>query len=689
LPSDTTYLSIVGQGISGTIPTELGLATQLEVVTLFFNSISGTIPGEACAGPTFMLLDSNLISGTLPPEIVKLQQLAVQQNRLSGSIPNMASGRGPTLTHPLNGTASIGLTQLLLNGNSRLSGTLPPDLGQLTLVALQLAKNSISGTIPPEMFDMKVKDLGPLGLLELSQMPISGTIPPEIEKATNLNLLWLYQTSLSGTIPPELGNDPSPQARIWLHENSLSGTIPDELGKLYRLKDLLLHGNSLSGTIPPLKGLTRYIWPFHHKLEKCYLSSSQCHETSIYDCPTVADESNVFDCPHPSSLPPSCSKNLPACATWPASCAKATPQPPVSNLSPVVRKLTVYRTQAATWVSNITNSDVADIAGSSCYLEKFGHQIPKLYGDHPVFARYTLYVYEPNVTNGSYLNCPDQMPRICKNNSGDIEKVGMARCSPGGQPCDCSYNGTWFSLPAGNLSSPTPGGECRLDCKRDKRTGTCIGYSCNWQVAAIEKIASMACIQAHGCKLSPGGCPPATLEAAFDTCTDMCTPPVEKCDISETVVPSNDLSRIAFDPAECIACLQGGGAFTRVTSLTGWGANRTLSTWSCGQAGESKHGTLSITGSSADASSLCKCAYGDIEPPTPPPPCPGGSFNLCVSGCLQQPDACESVCNDSCCTLCPDDPQCQVGSAAAASKRMRVALSAHPSRATSSTVCPQ
>ena len=403
-----------------------------------------------------------------------------------------------------------------------------------------------------------------------------------------------------------------------------------------------LYNNSLSRSLPTQLALLN---PYN-----CYLTTALCHAVPVdpYSC-TSSTSTNVFDCPLPSPSS-KCAANL-NCTSWPASCARATPQPPLGPTPPQgATRWPVYRVQAPTWVSNISNSDVADVAGASCVLERLVD--PTLYGDHPVFARYILEAeFGPGPVgpgNKTYLNCPDDtLPRKCLPNGDNSSKyyVGMASCSPGGQPCDCSYispstfgdYGRWYSLPAG--------GECLSDCEPDPGTGSCVGYSCHWQVASIDKIVSMECMRAHGCKkLSDGGCPPATLEQAFDACPDLCTPPVESCSVPSNHVPSNDLHRLSFDPAHCVTCLQGGGP-------SGWRMNQTGS-WSCGRASDPKaRGTLSITGAAANATQLCRCAYGDGKPQALPV-CPGGSYDHCMIKCLQQGNP-EQKCHDSCTILCP------------------------------------
>ena len=452
--------------------------------------------------------------------------------------------------------------------------------------------------------------------------------------------LDLSGRGLNGTIPRQLSKLAQLKS-LDMHDNLLSGTLPTQLAGLTKLLTLELNGNLLSGTLPTQFATLG--------ADKCYLTTSQCHAEDLFDCPTNPGDTNVLDCPLPQASQ-RCTHDL-SCASWPASCDEITPQPPRGPVVPKdVRRFPVYRVQKPTWVANISNSDVADVAGVSCVIENFVD--PKLYGDHPVLARYILEAeFGPGPVgpgNRTYLNCPDDtIPRHC-NPGGDLHYVGTASCSPGGQPCDCSYispgtfgdYGHWYSLPAG--------GECLYGCEPDPETGSCVGYSCHWQVAAIDKIVSLECMQAHGCTPShkdEGSCPPSQLERAFRACPDLCTPPASKCSVPKRKVPHNNLSRLVFDPEECISCLAG--------EQKAWHVDRADSgSWSCGKA-KSARGTLSITGTDANATDVCRCAYGDMSPSPPPPPCPGESYKQCLIKCLQEPGTTEQKCHDSCTILCP------------------------------------
>ena len=258
--------------LNGTMPASLGNLTRLRHLSLNQNQLSGTIPDlGSLTSLRHLYLYDNQLSGTIPnlDSLTSLRQLYLNQNQLSGTIPDL--GSLTRLTHlslynnQLSGTipnldSLTSLTQLYLNRN-QLSGTIP-NLGSLTsLTHLYLYDNQLSGTIP---------DLGSLTSLTrlyLYDNQLSGTIP-NLDSLTSLRHLYLGANQLSGTIP-DLGSLTSLR-HLYLYDNQLSGTIPS-LSSLTSLTHLYLYNNQLSGTIPNLDSLT--------SLTQLYLGANQLSGT--------------------------------------------------------------------------------------------------------------------------------------------------------------------------------------------------------------------------------------------------------------------------------------------------------------------------------------------------------------------------------------------------------------------------
>ncbi len=127
-----TSLSIGGNQLSGTIPTQLGDLTNLTELRLDGNQLSGEIPAELGS-------------------FANLRQLYLNDNQLSGEIPS-ALGSLTNLVH------------LRLDGN-QLSGEIPSVLGRLMkLEVLRLSGNQLTGCVPDIWRDVEDNDLSELGL---------------------------------------------------------------------------------------------------------------------------------------------------------------------------------------------------------------------------------------------------------------------------------------------------------------------------------------------------------------------------------------------------------------------------------------------------------------------------------------------------------------------------------------------
>ena len=264
-------LRLYENGLSGTIPSELGNLANLQTLSLFSNQLSGEIPAELgnLANLQMLSLFGNQLSGEIPAELgnlANLQELWLSMNQLSGKIPA-----------ELGNLANLQMLQIFAN---ELSGKIPSDIGNLdNLLRLSLSDNQLIGEIPRELgaptqieslalFDnqlsgeipVELADLTNLQSLLLSGNQLSGEIPAELGNLANLKSLWLHYNQLSGEIPPELGRLTNLQS-LHLSRNQLTGEIPSGLGNIAKLDVLGIYNNQLSGEIPPQLGsLTNLRW---------------------------------------------------------------------------------------------------------------------------------------------------------------------------------------------------------------------------------------------------------------------------------------------------------------------------------------------------------------------------------------------------------------------------------------------
>ena len=140
-------------------------------------------------GVTTLSLYENGLTGSLPPEVGEMQTLrflVMFGNRVTGSIP-------PEIGRLRN------LVTLWLAEN-QLTGSIPSELENLrNMRFLNLEENGLTGTIPPEFGSLQV-----LEALNLSSNGLTGSIPPELGSLPQLEWFYLSDNELTGSIPPEL-----------------------------------------------------------------------------------------------------------------------------------------------------------------------------------------------------------------------------------------------------------------------------------------------------------------------------------------------------------------------------------------------------------------------------------------------------------------------------------------------------
>jgi hypothetical protein len=127
------YINLGSNGLTGSIPPEIGSLTGLTNLTLSWNSLGGEIPASLCNLPELKLvwLQTNNFSGTIPSNIGNLkkgEQFLISRNNLTGQIP-----------------ASIqSMTQLNFLGieNNHLSKTIPDLSNLVNLSGFRLFNNN-------------------------------------------------------------------------------------------------------------------------------------------------------------------------------------------------------------------------------------------------------------------------------------------------------------------------------------------------------------------------------------------------------------------------------------------------------------------------------------------------------------------------------------------------------------------
>jgi Leucine-rich repeat (LRR) protein len=143
-----------------TIPSGIGLLTQLIHLEVDYSQLIGTIPPSLSnlSRLTYLSFFDNQLTGTIPPlaMLSQLTYLNLGYNILTGSVPSLAT---------LSKLDSLSL------GDNQLSGTIPPlsKLSQLTW--LSLVVNQLTGSVP------SLSNLSELTTLQLYGNQLTGTMP--------------------------------------------------------------------------------------------------------------------------------------------------------------------------------------------------------------------------------------------------------------------------------------------------------------------------------------------------------------------------------------------------------------------------------------------------------------------------------------------------------------------------------
>ncbi|KAI3849181.1 hypothetical protein MKW92_046575 [Papaver armeniacum] len=278
--SQTQYLDLSNNKLSGIIPTGVGYCNSLIYLNLGNNFLTENVPKqlENAKNLLFLQLNDNNLSGTFPNSIEKLLNLEILDlgnNNIEGIIP---PGLG----------LIVGLKILSLRSNN-FSGPIPEEIYNLpNLQILDLSINNLSGSIfkignlrwllsrPTEKYHFrdpgldfseklmnfqfqfkmvikgvmrKFEQLYVSSGIDLSCNALEGNIPEEIGQLEGLSMLNLSHNQFSGLIPASVGSMKGLES-LDLRDNKLSGLIPQSLASLDFLSYLNLSSNNFSGRIP-------------------------------------------------------------------------------------------------------------------------------------------------------------------------------------------------------------------------------------------------------------------------------------------------------------------------------------------------------------------------------------------------------------------------------------------------------
>ena len=177
------------------------------------------------------------VKGQLPESVytlAKLEKLYFENGDLEGTLSDKI---GPMTN----------LTEIYLDGNAKLGGSIPAVIGQLTkLVKLNLANTAVSGSIPTALGNCKA-----LTDLALNNTQLSGELPDIFGNFTALKNLFLNNNpGLTGALPASLGNL-TKLVGVQMQNCNFTGNIPESWANFpTTLTNLRVQDNKLKGVVP-------------------------------------------------------------------------------------------------------------------------------------------------------------------------------------------------------------------------------------------------------------------------------------------------------------------------------------------------------------------------------------------------------------------------------------------------------
>ncbi|KAJ1420954.1 Serine-threonine/tyrosine-protein kinase, catalytic domain [Sesbania bispinosa] len=291
--SRVTSITLASMNLSGKLPSDIGLLSELQILFLINCGFTGPIPNTIgnLKRLVFLSLNKNSFSGRIPPDIGKLSNLNwldLAENKLEGPIP-ISNGTTP-------GLDMLHRTEHLLFEGNRLTGVIPSTLVLVqSLEVVRFDGNILSGPLPVNLNNLtKVQELF------LSKNRLSGPLP-NLTGMNVLSYLMMDKTQLQGQIPVSLFSQLELLQTVVLRDNRLNGTLDIGTAMSNELVLLDLQKNLIEEFAPKIDV---------SKVEIILAKNPVCQDTGVVRtyC-SIAKSNDSYKTPPNNCVPATCSSD--------------------------------------------------------------------------------------------------------------------------------------------------------------------------------------------------------------------------------------------------------------------------------------------------------------------------------------------------------------------------------------------
>eukprot|EP00535_Pseudo-nitzschia_heimii_P002220 CAMPEP_0197186746 /NCGR_PEP_ID=MMETSP1423-20130617/14504_1 /TAXON_ID=476441 /ORGANISM="Pseudo-nitzschia heimii, Strain UNC1101" /LENGTH=787 /DNA_ID=CAMNT_0042638139 /DNA_START=122 /DNA_END=2486 /DNA_ORIENTATION=+ len=256
-----SQIRIVDNNLHGSLPNELNYFSEMVLLNLYFNKLTGTIPDLSELIKVEQIdLDGNTLSGNTPESLFKLPNimnlLLLNNKRLTGTIPEFDATASKLSRISLQGCSFVGSLPASLGGlvslrllqlkDNKFNGEIPLNLMSLPrLEILGLDGNRLSGRIPSIRLTFEGSALTSLNF---GSNQLEGSLPNGLERLSNLKFFYADDNMLTGQIRDNVMLLPKLE-QLWLQNNEFSGDVGYFLSESNQLEDVNLGDNDFSGDL--------------------------------------------------------------------------------------------------------------------------------------------------------------------------------------------------------------------------------------------------------------------------------------------------------------------------------------------------------------------------------------------------------------------------------------------------------